>query len=365
MLTDFAFMFLASFAGCAFLVWTKALHIKRTARGHSRSAVQSSHVSPTPRVGGVAIGAALLVGIFVAPSYMDAKFLLFVLSLCPVFAAGLADDLGFDVSPKLRLAAAAVSSLIAVAILQIWIDRIDFPPADYLLSFAPLAIGLTIFSACGVCHAFNLIDGLNGLSAGTAVLVGLGLASIGMLAGDTNFGHLSGLFVAAVAGFLILNFPKGRIFLGDAGAYTLGHTLVWLGIVMLERVPETTPWVLVLLFFWPVADTIFAILRRQIGGRRLDQPDRLHYHQLVMRVLEITVFGRGRRHLTNPVAATCMMPLIAAPIIAGVFLRNEPLAAFLVFSLFFVLFVVSYNLLIALARTYRIRSYADKANMTQ
>lgn len=60
----------------------------------------------------------------------------------------------------------------------------------------------------------------------------------------------------AVAGFLLFNFPFGKIFLGDAGAYTLGHTLVWVAIGLNSVSSEISPWAILLIFFWPVADTM-------------------------------------------------------------------------------------------------------------
>jgi hypothetical protein len=71
-------------------------------------------------------------------------------------------------------------------------------------------------------------------------------------------------------------------------------------------------------------------------------PDRLHYHQLVMRALEITLIGRDRRTIANPLATLVILPLASAPVLAGVLLWNKPLEAFLALGGFAVLFVLSY-----------------------
>ena len=126
------------------------------------------------------------------------------------------------------------------------------------------------------------------------------------------------LVIPIVAGFLVFNFPFGLIFLGDAGAYMIGHTLVWAGIAIVALSADVSPFAILLVFFWPVADTLLAIYRRRMTGRRSDQPDRLHFHQLTMRYLEIRFLGRGRRHLANPLAALCLAPMIIAPQILGV-----------------------------------------------
>jgi len=351
-------VFLVSLAGCALLYWTKNLHLGRSARGHSGGAVQSAHGNPTPRIGGVAIGGALVVSLFFAPTSMLDNYGPFVISLTPVFLAGLADDLGYHVPPWSRLMAAALSSILAIALLQMWIPRVDIPYVDALVAYAPVGILLTIFATSGVCNAFNLIDGLNGLSAGTGVMVAVGIAAIAHAGGDPNFVQLSILLVGALAGFLIFNFPLGKLFLGDAGAYSLGHILAWFAILAVNRIPDVTVWALLLVFFWPVADTLFAIYRRTRSGHKLDQPDRLHYHQFVMRALEIAWLGRGKRHISNPLATLVMMPLIAMPVLVGVLLWDQPLLSFIAVLVFALLFVGSYMLGIrfAAARRGRFRS---------
>ena len=103
--------------------------------------------------------------------------------------------------------------------------------------------------------------------------------------------------VAAVLGFMVLNFPLGKIFLGDGGAYALGHLLVWSAIILINYASDVSAFAILLIFFWPVADTGLAIWRRWKLGNPTDRPDRLHFHQLAMRFIEIRFFGRDRRKL--------------------------------------------------------------------
>ena len=122
------------------------------------------------------------------------------------------------------------------------------------------------------------------------------------------------------------------------------YVLAWLAIALLARVEALTTWAVMLVLFWPVADTALAIYRRRRSGKPTGQPDRLHYHQLVMRALEIGYFGRNYRHIANPVSALVILLLASAPMIVGVLLWNRPLAAFAAFVLFSVLFAGSYRL---------------------
>jgi len=347
-------VFMISFSVCVLTVLTKRYHIVKSAGGGVQNAVQAAHRTPTPRIGGIGIVLAVLFGLLIImPGENGARWNLFALSLTPIFIAGLAEDLGFGISPRGRLLAAALSGAICVTLLGLWIPRADIPFVDGLFLTAPVAIAFTIFVATGVCHAFNLIDGVNGLAAGVGVVGSVGLAAIAAQAGQSGVMTAALLMIPALLGFLALNYPFGKLFLGDAGAYSIGHVLAWLAIVLLAEVNTLTPWAILLVLFWPVADTALAIYRRRRSGKPADQPDRLHFHQLVMRALEIGYFGRDRRHLTNPMTALIILPLASIPMVTGVLLWDKPLAAFLAWLVFGALFFATYNVGIRYASTSR------------
>ena len=348
---------------CLFVV-TKKHHIARSVRSADVLAVQAAHRGPTPRIGGVGIFLGLLTAMAVLmPAEFGTMWWLFAATLVPIFLAGLAEDIGYRVSPSGRLLAAAVSSALCIALLGMWVPRADVPGLDLLFAWAPFALVFTVFAASGICHAFNLIDGMNGLAAGVGVLVSVGLAAIAVEAGETSVATAAIYVVAALLGFLVLNYPLGKIFLGDAGAYTVGHVLAWLSIVLLARIETLSPWAIMLVLFWPLADTVLAIYRRRRSGKPTGQPDRLHFHQLVMRGFEIVHFGRHRRHITNPLATLVILPLAAMPVVAGVVLWDRPLPAFLAFIGFSVLFMASYQLGMKFANTKARRSVRGGAEI--
>ena len=188
------------------------------------------------------------------------------------------------------------------------------------MQWAPHWNWIFSFLAAGISHAFNLIDGLNGLSGFIAVGISLSLAAISHQMGLGEHHDVLLILSSAIAGFLVFNFPFGKIFLGDGGAYFIGHILVWMAISILCAAPNITPLAMLLIFFFPVADTLLAIVRRVNLGLSIFHPDRLHFHQLAMRGTEIVVLGRKRRHIANPLAAILILPFAFTSMVVGIFL---------------------------------------------
>lgn len=319
------------------------------------SAVQSAHSKPTPRVGGIAIFLALLLSVRFAPDVIALSYPTFLAAAGILFFVGLAEDLGFGVSPRWRLLAAVGASLAAVFMLGIWLPRLNIPYVDVAMGYWFVGVPVTLFIAAGVANGFNLIDGVNGLSSYTGIVAALALAAISAQAGGEVMTVMSLFVAAAVLGFFLVNFPRGKIFLGDAGAYTLGFVLAWFGIAILNAAPSVSAWSIFLTVYWPLCDTLLAMYRRSRSGRDAMAPDRLHAHQLVMRSLEILILGRGRRKLANPLTTIVLAPFVAAPPLAGVLFWNSPLLAFAFAVGFLGLFWGSYFIAGRLTRLYRRR----------
>ena len=325
-------------------------------RRNDLAAIQASHIVLVPRLGGVAIFASMLTIVLMVsltPWYLE-DWIVLIVAICPIFIVGLAEDLGVHTPPATRLGAICVSGLITALYWDLWVVDLGFPFLDAMMSNVPLAIVLSIFMAAGVTNGFNLIDGLNGLLGFYTLSTSLTLVAFGMHFGVQNVALAGMLFVSISSGFLLLNFPKARIFMGDAGAYLVGHFLVWVAIGMqgdvVERGGYVSPFAILLIFFWPVADTALAVWRRRKSGRPSFHPDRLHFHQLVRRTLEIRYLGRGKRELSNPLATLVVIPLFTAPQVAAFWLAEHEVGSMICVVTFSFLFFSSYVLLVRLAK---------------
>lgn len=325
------------------IISTRCVHGGYSSRSSDIVAAQASHVLPAPRIGGLAIAAAL--GAIALILDLDPAFQLILISALPIFAIGLKEDVFRDVSARTRYVVAALSAALAVFLLDAWIRDAEPAPLGYMLAIAPVGISVTIFVTASFCHAFNLIDGLNGLCAGTAIIVAVALASVAQQAGEPGLADGLLMLAAAVSGFAAMNFPAGRIFLGDAGAYSLGHILSWCGVALIAWEPAVSVWAILLIFFWPLADTLFAMYRRLRSGTSIDTPDRLHFHQLVMRAIEMVLLGRNRRRQANPMATIALMPFITMPALSGALLWNQDLLSGLALLAYGAGFVGLYQLI--------------------
>ena len=315
---------------------------KRTSRRNDLNAKQAMHTRHTPRIGGsgVFIGLSVILLIIAWTPWQAKHYAMYVLSVMPLFVIGFLEDIGIPMSPLRRILSICASSVITIAYWGVWVKGVGVPWLDALFSITPVAIVITVFMAAGVTNAFNLIDGLNGLAGITAVTTAFSILAIAQQTGHFYVGISSVLFISLLLGFLLFNFPRGLIFLGDGGAYLIGHTLVWLAIGLTNDEPEVSAFAILLIFFWPISDTIIAIWRRKLNRKRSVQPDRLHIHQLVLRYIEIRYLGKARRNIANPLATVLMLPLIIAPQIAGVFFATSNLmsgVAAVAFAIFFAL----------------------------
>ena len=340
---EFLFAGLVSaFVACVILA-TKSYHLKYTAKGHSGAARQSAHRTPTPRIGGIAIFSGFIAGTAMLPSDVAVYAVPLLLSCIAVFVGGLGEDIGRDVSPKTRLILSFISALCAIAIFRVWIGPLGSPYLNWITSTLFGATVFTVLISGGVAHATNLIDGLNGLAMGVCMLIAGGLAFLAHAVGDTVILNISILLMSSILGLFVFNFPFGKIFLGDAGAYTLGHVLIWLSILLVARNPEISPYAILLIFFWPIMDMLFAIFRRVVNREPIGAPDRLHFHQLMMRGLGLTYFNRTQRNVTNPLATALVLPIKAVPIIAAQFLWHDIGQSAVALLFFGALFIVTYR----------------------
>jgi UDP-N-acetylmuramyl pentapeptide phosphotransferase/UDP-N-acetylglucosamine-1-phosphate transferase len=303
--------FILSLGLCSGLVLTQRWHGRFSLDGII--GVQKFHRTPVPRVGGVALAAAYALVWPLLPSDLKPIWIAIGLAGLPALGFGLAEDLTKRVSTRARLLATMGSGVLFAFATGYTMDQVDLPGIDWLLSFYVGAVLFTGFSMGGVANAINIIDGFNGLAAGALVIMLAAFAWVGYMVGDALVVRLALVYIGLVAGFFVVNFPFGKLFLGDGGAYFAGFLLASLGVLLPERNVEVSAWAAVLICAYPVIETLASMRRKaRRQGYTVGTPDRVHFHMLAYR-------RYGRRlvrnvkaaHLRNPVTAmlTWSMPL--------------------------------------------------------
>lgn len=290
---------------------------------HDLDGVQKVHTTAVPRIGGLAVVAGIVLGLLIFrkfnPELLNpARFgdvLLLLAASVPAFAAGLIEDMTKRVSVRARLTATALSAVIASAVLGATVNELDLWGVDALLAFTPFAVLVTAIVVAGGSNAINIIDGFNGLSASTIVIMAGGLAAVAMQNGDTFVAILGALGIGAALGFLALNYPRGKLFLGDGGAYFLGFWVSEMAVLLLVRNPGVNAWQVLAICAYPVIEVLFSIYRRKvIQGVSPGAPDALHLHTLVFRRV---VFKHVRPDAARPWKRNAAVPCVIAPGVAA------------------------------------------------
>ncbi|MFC5509617.1 glycosyltransferase [Massilia jejuensis] len=287
-----------------------SLLLVATTRWHGRftldatAGVQKFHSVPTPRIGGLAIMLGLIAACAFSSESQQRLLAPLLSAAAPAFLFGIAEDLTRRVSIGARLVATMASGVACWALTGVSIVHTGVDLLDAVLTWLPLSVLFTAFAVGGMANAVNIIDGFNGLASGTVVI---GLAAVGLIAldcGDAELARTCFIVCAVTMGFFLVNFPFGKLFLGDGGAYLLGFLLAWLSVTLVYRNPQVSSWAPLLACAYPCFETVFTIVRRLWCRRHPGQPDSCHLHSLV----KIAVAGRYFRKFRAPLRNACVSP---------------------------------------------------------
>ncbi|MCY1271268.1 Undecaprenyl-phosphate alpha-N-acetylglucosaminyl 1-phosphate transferase [compost metagenome] len=341
---NFCVGFLISFVVTAMMVRYAHLH-RHLSADHDTRGAQKFHSRPVPRVGGIGIFLALLGGIlalyfFKAPQTRE--FALLVVASSIAFAAGTIEDLTKRVSPTARLLATMVAAGVAIYLLDTRITHIGMPGIDNLIGIAAVSVMLTCVAVAGLANAINIIDGFNGLAAIVAAMMFLSLSYVALQVGDSFVLSVALVIMGATLGFFLWNFPAGLIFLGDGGAYLIGFMLAELAIILVMRHPQVSVWYPVLMFIYPLFETLFSIYRKKfIRGISPGIPDGVHLHMLVYkRLMRWAVGSKDERHRLrrNSFTSPYLWALSLSAILPATFFWRSTQ----ILVIFIILFVVTY-----------------------
>ena len=340
-----AVSFLVSFLFTLWVLRYGHWHARFTADS-DLSGVQKFHTVAVPRIGGFGIflGMLLALGVrYFENTEVGLFSLLLIAASLPAFISGLTEDLTKRVGVKVRLLATMASAGLAGYFLNAWLGSVQILGIDNLmLSYPLVAVAITCFAVGGVANAFNIIDGYNGLSSMVAVIILSGIAYVAFQVSDFPIMIAALAMIGALLGFLVFNYPRGLIFLGDGGAYFVGFWIAELSVLLTARHPEVSKWFPLLLCFYPIFETVFTIYRRVVLQRKYPGlPDALHLHQLIyMRIVRPSLAGDGgfSKAQCNALTSPYLWLLAALAVIPAILFWRDHM----VLKCFALLFVVTY-----------------------
>lgn len=310
---------------------------------HLHEGPQRFHENPTPRIGGFGIFVALSVGLLL----YNPKFWIYIIVSLPVFLSGFIEDLTRSLHPKMRLILMSVGATAAFFILDVKITKVDVPLIDPILSISLISFLFTVFALVGLSNAINIIDGFNGLASGVSIMILLAITYVANNVGDFLVRDLSIMTIFALLGFFILNFPFGKIFLGDGGAYFIGFWIGVLVVLLVKNNPSVSPWFALAVSFYPVYDVLFSIYRRKfIQEKSAFDPDALHLHTIIYRIFISRKFNIQNKVLQNSLTSIFLWILNLFAVVPAVVFYSNTLYLVVVCFIFAVIYNLTYKNLI-------------------
>ena len=300
--------------------------------------VQKFHLLPTSRLGGLGLFCGLIAGDILMRNYKIQGLHLFeTILICalPIFLGGLVEDLTHRVPASVRLFLAVLSGTCAWFLLDLGVHKTDVFFIDFFLQWSLISFLTTLLVVAGFSHSINIIDGFNGLASGQVLIMIVFLAYLNYTHFEQDLFFISLLLASALIAFFFWNWPLGKIFLGDSGAYLLGFFVVCLGLLLLQRRPEISPFAPIMLGLAPLIEALFSIYRRGfIKNQSITKPDALHLHSLIYR--RIVIFIPWFSTFSKPILNSLVGPFFWSSsflfsLMATLFCENK----FVLFILFF------------------------------
>ena len=296
------------------------------------------HTKPIPRIGGLAIFLSFFLSTLlfckinpeIASIWVGGGILVIL---------GVLDDI-FRLTAGLKFVVQLLAAVFAV-VNGCVIDYINLG-GEYI-TLGPLSYPVTILWIVGLTNAINFIDGLDGLACGVSLISSISLFCVVVLHGAGEYAVITAILAGACLGFLPFNSNPARIFMGDTGALFLGYSFAVISVQGVFKLHAVISFVAPLMVFaFPLLDTLFAIVRRLVAGKSPFAPDRGHLHH------RLVDMGFTQKESVNILYAICgILGLVAVFCTESMFEHGGVIrsvcVAILAMVIFFVNFLVMKN----------------------
>lgn len=245
------------------------------------------HKTPMPRIGGLAIFLAFLLG-YMLYGTVSTQMISVLIGGFIIILIGIIDDIN-PIKARYKFMGQAVAATIAVVYGKLYFSNISIL-GNTLVFPTWINMILSIFFILACINIINLIDGLDGLASGISSIYFITIAIIGFVLNNREGLDviLSVIMLGSTMGFLVHNFPPAKIFMGDTGSMFLGFMISVIALLGYKVATITSVFVPIIILSIPIFDTLFAIIRRTLKGESIGKPDKEHLHHQLLRATSST-----------------------------------------------------------------------------
>ena len=301
--------------------------------------IQRVHEHEVSRLGGLMIY-LFFWAIYLLDLIHDSFFSSLLISATPFILISLKEDLFHSTAPKNRLISMVMSCVIFFYINPITFPIIDVPYIGDFISFYPVSFVFFIFSILVVMNGMNLIDGMNGLFGFTAFFILLGIAILAFSVDDFDLAYIALLFSIPLIFFLFFNFPFGKLFIGDLGAYFYGFILAMLVIFLFGKYDYLLTWMAVLLLFYPCMELLFSFIRKIKNYHSPFDSDNRHLHTLIFKNFNLSLRSST---ISNSLTTIALIVFWITPFIMSFFFLMSYLYIVVIILLLVVCYIFIYR----------------------
>ena len=263
-----------------------------------------------------------------------------------MFFIGFLDDLKINIKPFKRLLMMIIILFILIFFLPIKIFNIDIPFLSSLLNNNFFSSIFALICFLFIINGANLIDGFNGLLAINLIIINIVLTYININQANLEFSFLIVGQIITLLTFLLFNFPRPKIFLGDSGAYLMG-SLVSLNVIITNNLnPDISSFFYCTLLFYLFFEVFFSFFRKLSQKKSPIHPDQKHLHMLSFYKIS-SIYGKDKGNFINSLIINIIYFVLIIP---GIYFANNPKISMYWFFILLLIYLFFYSRLYHLTK---------------
>ena len=303
---------------------------------------QAFHTYPVSIAGGLGIFFAFTLTTLYLFFFKQIVYYEYITFCLVFFLLGLADDLKISIRPKFRLLIMVFSLIALVIYNELYIERTGI---EFLNNFLEIDI-FALFFIC-LCFLFiingsNLIDGFNGLLGIHSLIILINLFIINYFNENYDLALILFIGILSLIIFLVFNFPKAKILLGDSGSYFLG-TFIALSVIKTSLAnPTISPFYFCILLFYLFFEVFFSFIRKIVSEKTSPLfPDKKHLHMLIFKIFLKRNNDKVKSNYSTAATINLVYLLLIIP---PIFFTDNGMFCKYYSILFFIIYIFSYKI---------------------